>query len=340
MTTSGSQEKVREGIRLYRIYERLALGEALSAPELAQEFGVSERSIRRDVRDLNEVLSHSRLHPGAVVSYDVGKGGYAMQGGQIEWLSHEDVFVMAKILLESRAFTKADLDMLLKKLGNLCTPDQAKAVRSWIANESYHYVETRHSQAITSKLWDLSQAIRTRSVVKLTYVREYPHQVDTTKWPAEREVEPVGIVFSEFYFYLLAYFHDNRFSYPTIYRLDRIADDYCVTDEHFPSFDEKDRFEEGKFRKQVQFMYTGKLLSVTFKFWGASLDAVLDRLPTARVIAQEGKVATIRAEVFGKGIIMWFLSQAQYLEVLAPDELREQMRQTVREMAGVYGKGT
>ncbi len=71
------------------------------------------------------------------------------------------------------------------------------------------------------------------------------------------------------------------------------------------------RFEEGEFRKRIQFMYGGVLQKVRFKYTGMSVDSVLDRLPTARIVSEEGEAYEIEAEVFGKGIDMWVRSQGE-----------------------------
>lgn len=69
-------------------------------------------------------------------------------------------------------------------------------------------------------------------------------------------------MFSEYYFYLTAFIEDEDVkkdfdvindSFPTIYRIDRIKS-LKVLDERF-SIAYKDRFEEGEFRKRIQFMY-------------------------------------------------------------------------------------
>ena len=73
------------------------------------------------------------------------------------------------------------------------------------------------------------------------------------------------------------------------------------------------RFEEGEFRKRIQFMYGGVLQKVRFKYTGMSVDSVLDRLPTARIISEEGEAYEIEAEVFGKGIDMWVRSQGEHI---------------------------
>ena len=87
---------------------------------------------------------------------------------------------------------------------------------------------------------------------------------------------------------------------------------FKVLDEHF-RIPYSDRFEEGEFRKRVQFMYGGKLERLRFRYSGPSLESVLDRLPTAKVISQDTEGWLIEAEVFGKGIEMWLRSQGQYI---------------------------
>jgi len=69
------------------------------------------------------------------------------------------------------------------------------------------------------------------------------------------------------------------------------------------------RFQEGEFRKRVQFMFSGELATV--KFWCArvALEAVLDRLPTAQVVKEDKDGVTVTAEVYGEGVIMWLRSQ-------------------------------
>ena len=132
-----------------------------------------------------------------------------------------------------------------------------------------------------------------------------------------RRAQPVGIMFSEYYFYLTA-FLENKESFenpddlfPTIYRIDRVRS-FKVLDEHF-HVPYSERFEEGEFRKRVQFMYGGKLQRIKFRYTGPSLEAVLDRLPTAKVIREDSEGWTVEAEVFGKGIDMWLRSQGEYI---------------------------
>ena len=75
----------------------------------------------------------------------------------------------------------------------------------------------------------------------------------------------------------------------------------------------RDRFEEGEFRKRIQFMYGGKLQTVKFVYTGPSIESVLDRLPTAEILEERDGAYTVQAEVFGKGIEMWLRSQGDLI---------------------------
>ena len=141
-----------------------------------------------------------------------------------------------------------------------------------------------------------------------------------------RKLKPVAILFSEYYFYLTAFIDDKEVqenfdvlndAFPTIYRLDRIKNLKLLDEKfHIPY---SSRFEEGEFRKRIQFMYGGKLQKVKFEYSGTDVDAVLDRLPTARIIREEDGRYVIEAEVFGKGIEMWLRSQGEYVKIIDND---------------------
>ena len=174
------------------------------------------------------------------------------------------------------------------------------------------------SDGVLLKMWELSGAIRAHKEIEITYTRQDGKDVN-------RNLKPVGIMFSEFYFYLVGFidkegkdenikFEVENDPFPTIYRIDRIKE-YTVTDKHF-NMPYQNRFEEGEFRKRVQFMYGGKLQKIKFWYKGPSVEAVLDRLPTAKILQHDDKGYLISAEVFGKGIDMWLRSQGDMVELV------------------------
>ena len=73
-------------------------------------------------------------------------------------------------------------------------------------------------------------------------------------------------------------------------------------------------------------MWPGKLRTIRFEFSGPSVQAVLDKLPTAKIIERSGGKYTLEAEVYGDGIKMWLLSQGGWVKVTAPAEFVEEMK--------------
>ena len=83
-------------------------------------------------------------------------------------------------------------------------------------------------------------------------------------------------------------------------------------------------------------MWPGKLRTVRFEFTGPSIQTVLDKLSTAKIIERISGTYLIEAEVYGDGIKMWLLSQGAWVKVVAPNEFVEDMRKTIAQMAQCY----
>ena len=58
-------------------------------------------------------------------------------------------------------------------------------------------------------------------------------------------------------------------------------------------------------------MFGGELRKIRFKYTGLSIEAVLDRLPTAEIVDHDESGWTIEAEVYGDGVDMWLRSQGE-----------------------------
>lgn len=315
--------------RIMKMFDLLHKGDVINKKDMAQQFDVNEKTIQRDLEEIklyfDDYYSSENTQR---VEYDRKKRGYILKLDDRIWLTNQEVMVLLKILLESRAFATEEMDCLIDKLLNQCVPEMRKHVRDIILNEKFHYVPVKHGKPLFQIMWDISKTVNQHRITKLQYVRSGENG------SVERFVQPVGLIFSEYYFYLIAYISGTDYQFPALYRLDRIIG-YEITDEHF-IIPEQNRFEEGEFRKKIPFMQSGKLFKVQFKFWGESLESILDRLPNARVLRMEGNKSIIEAEVFGRGIKMWLLSQAQYTEVIYPEDFRTEMKRTIEEMLKVY----
>ena len=248
----------KKHLRVLDFYIRLINGGVINKKKEVERFRVADRSIQRDIEDLRCLFADNKAagESTAELIYDRKKKGYHLVGGDNNVLSNSEILAVCKILLESRAFTKDEMSPIINKLLARCVPpENQRKVRNLISNELFHYTELNHHKNFVKSLWDIGDAVHNHLCMQITYAKS-----DGTT--VERIVRPVGIMFSEFYFYLTAFIEnidkekefDNKDDiFPTIYRIDRIQD-FKVLDRHF-DIPYKDRFEEGEFRKRIQFMY-------------------------------------------------------------------------------------
>lgn len=307
--------------RILGIYSKLIEGKCVNKTEEAVRYGVNTRSIQRDIDDIRAFLASDTETKGFIneISYDHAEKGYRLEQSTKSTLSNSEVLAISKILLDSRAFTKGEMDQMLKSLISCCVPPECQSVvTELIRNEDFHYVEPRHKTIFIDKLWDIGQAILNNQYIEIKYQGIQGSSVKT------RKLKPLAIMFSEFYFYLAAFIDSDKVrenfnvlndAFPTIYRVDRIQDLKVLHEKYHVPY--KDRFEEGEFRKRIQFMYGGKLRRVRFKYTGYSVEAVLDRLPTAKIEKEEAGCYYITAEVFGDGIDMWLRSQGGVVKIIS-----------------------
>ena len=306
--------------RVLQMYAKLSDGYVVNKAEEAVRYGVTEKSIQRDIEHIRNFLDNDSERTGLVntIVYDRAAKGYRLETLYQIRLQNAEVLALCKILLDSRAFTKDEMVSMLDKLITCCVPKvNQKRVKELISNEEFHYVEPRHKTRFIELMWDLGQAIRECRYIEIDYYRTKDKQV------VHRELKPVAIMFSEYYFYLTAFIDDEEIkkdfdvlndSFPTIYRIDRIRSLNILEKRFYIPY--SSRFEEGEFRKRIQFMYGGKLKKVKFRYTGTDIDAILDRLPTAKILDEEDGAYIVSAEVFGAGIDMWIRSQGSYVELL------------------------
>ena len=306
--------------RVLSIYSKLRQGKMILKETESRKYGVSSRTIQRDIADIQAFLLEQENENGVQreVIFDKGKGGYRLETKVSENLSAREILAVGKVLLESRALMKRELFPIIRKMVSLCADDKERVtVKELLQNEMHHYIELQHRKDLLEYLWKIEQAVRQQYCLKIRYRKTKDNEV------VERKVMPVGLMFSEFYFYMPAFienidraleFQNPDDGFPTIYRVDRL-ESFEVTKEHF-SIPYASRFEEGEFRKRVQFMFGGKLRKIRFKYKGNCLDMVLDRFPTAEVVRREKDGVIVRSEVFGDGVERWIRMQGKDVEMM------------------------
>ena len=108
--------------RVLELYQDFLSGKLINKQEAAEQYYVNVRSIQRDIDSIRDFLSEQCAKGGIVrkIEYDKKENGYRLVTQEIEQLSKGEVLALCKILLESRAFTREQVEKQLQIILNLC----------------------------------------------------------------------------------------------------------------------------------------------------------------------------------------------------------------------------
>lgn len=313
--------------RILELFFRGLRGEGISVKNLSVEYNVSTKSISRDINDLKVFLAdHRELVGNTEFHYSHQDKCYHLF--MDEFLTNKELFSLVEVLIGARAFSKMELLTLVEKMKRFTTPEDRPKLNELIRKELYHYPEVKHDcESVQTILWQLINCIIEKREISIEYYRT------DRQWVTHR-LRPASVMFTDYYFYLIAFNTAGTLDKPLYFRVDRIK---YIT-EHRKKFTcmEAPEFDEGLLRQRSLFMWPGKLRTIRFEFIGSGIQAVLDKLPTARVIERNGINYTVEADVYGDGIKMWILSQGRRIKVIAPDDFVEEIKKEVNIISEYY----
>ncbi len=200
--------------RVLRLYELLNNGTPVSRQMLRERYQVSQRSIERDVAFLNDYLANVYGIDRAV-RYDEKQGVYFLTQNRWGSLSSSKILAVTKILLASRAFPSDELFDLLKNLTACAPPEERETITHIIRGEMVDYQPVSSVKPVLDLIWEIAQYIEHRDIIQFDYIRQDEKRV-------RRKAEPAALLFSDYYFYLLAYYVPPKGNKPVILRLDRV----------------------------------------------------------------------------------------------------------------------
>lgn len=308
------------------IFYRALKGEALSPKMLKAEYNVSDRTITRHINEVKSFLAESRDLIGyAELEYSQNTKTYHLITDN--FLSDKEIFAVTEVILASRAFSIEEMEDILAKLKNFAAITNREKFTELIRKEKMHYKPVKHeTDSVIDTLWALITYIDSNNEITISYRKGDGTIVD-------HRLQPVAVLFSDFYFYLIAYSTKRRKS-PIYFRIDRIRNIVM----HNQTFDKSKlpKFDEAEMRKLSQFMHYGKHRIVKFWHTGLGVQAVLDKLPTAKVVERRKGAYLIEAQTYGEGIIPYLLSQGNKVRVIEPPDLVDEMKVLIADMTNLY----
>ncbi|MDB1678019.1 MULTISPECIES: helix-turn-helix transcriptional regulator [Enterococcus] len=308
--------------RILEIFFLLYQGEKIYIDELVLRYQVSKRTIQRDLSSIKDAIDNTISNELTLI-YNANHRYYSIK--KMNQLAMEEVLTISKVLLESRAMTKNELEKVINHLLDELSFDSSKIIRKLLANELICYYPLKHQEKLLKRISNFTHYITKQIVLNFDYQKNRGEIVT-------REGLPVSLFFSEYYFYVLLY--NPTYQKYLYYRLDRFIK-IKETNKKI-KIPYKDRLEDSQLRKKTHFMYAGKEITFTFRFWGI-IEAALDKLPTSKVIKEfDDTSVLIEATAYDTGVIMWLLSQGANVQVTSPPSFVEKIQTEIEKMQKRY----
>lgn len=297
--------------RLFEIIMILLNKETITAKELAEHFGVSTRTIYRDIDTLS--LSNIPIYT------NKGSGGGISLLPEFtidkSLLSEKEQEAIITALHSLKAAKYSEVDTVITKLGAI-----------FKSPNNYNWVEVDFSQwgsdgGEKSKFENLKSAILMRKAVEFDYVSSYGEKT-------KRKVKPIKLVFKDTAWYLYGYCEgkqDNR-----IFRISRIRD-LIVKDKIFEPLNSMDvSIVQNKLEIK-------DIITIRLKFQPEVTYRVYDN-PNYEAIKhnEDGTVEATISFPKGEWVYGHILSFGHLVEVLEPGDLREKIKERLSLALNIY----
>ena len=282
--------------------------EAITAKELADRFGVSTRTIYRDI----DVLSSA----GVPVYTNKGHGGgislleeYTLNKALLSASESEGLLLAIKTM---GATSYPEADAILNKLGSIFKNNKA---HDWIEVNFEGWSSKANEQ---NRFADIRDAIINSRIISFNYIN-----ADGEK--SNRYAEPVKLIFSAFTWYLVAYCL-KRDSY-RIFRLSRIKN-VCITDRIFTA---------RKASEYEQPEVYASLVELHLRCDEKVLSRIFDTFDEECIIKNDDGSYDVAVEFpEDEWVYAYILSLGNYAEVLEPEHIREIIKTRAKEILEKY----
>lgn len=299
--------------RLFRIVHLLMNGRCSSAGELAEQCGVSSRTIYRDLDALS--LAGIPVHS----SRGYGGGVGLLRGFTIDkaLLTEPEKAGVLHGLQTLEGAGYPDARNALRKLAALFSPQNDQP---WLRVDFSSWCESGFGK---DKFELLKEAILSRKVISFTYFNSELRS-------SERTAEPLCLLFRERTWYLWAW--DRAARAELTFRVSRMRDLYAMGE----TFEQAARQEP---EALPDYGRTRDLEKIVLKIEAAQAHRVFDEFADYRVEVLEDKSFIVREDFpLNEWLFGVLLSFGESLEVLEPQTLRRRLREKIKKMSEKYDR--
>ncbi len=282
---------------------------------------------RKSIYDDIEALRHFGLD---IIQLKGKNGGYYIGERDFEL---PELKLLVDSIQSSKFITEDKTYKLIKKIEGLASEYDGQLLQRQVyvtnrvksMNESIYYAVDVVSDAIVQ-----NRKIRYK-YFEYTVEKEHRYRHDGAFY----EVSPFALIWDDENYYMLAW--DSSAGKMKHYRVDKM-EKVSLTDSEREGTEEFKKVDMSAYTKTVFGMFGGEEQKVKLRFANHLVGAVLDRFGRNTMIIKDGEehfTFTVNV-VVSQQFLAWVFGFGTEAEIVAPDEVREEMKKQVESVAKLY----
>ena len=248
-----------------------------------------------------------------------------------------EIYLLTDAVQSAGFITPKKTRELVSKLDSMMSREQART------REKSTYIEYNRkcsNEEIYLSIDTVRQAVEKGRKITLKYLQKQFSQGRKIE-PKEKvfKVSPYALLWTEDHYYLVC--NNEKYDNLMHLRLDKMKT-VSITEEpsrHFSEVSEyKDRFDIADYASKTFNMFGGELTEIELKCSEKILEQVVDRFSDKIHIIDraDGKFSFRTKAMVSEGLIGWIMQFGADIEIAAPKELRNMIKDKIKMMAKIY----
>lgn len=280
---------------------------------------IEDRTIRRNIRVLIEKLDID------IETFKENRQGYYLRTKDFEF---SEIKMMIDLLHYSKFMEKAFSDEIAEKLKQLLSRYEQETINETEKIELYSKNIKTINKEVLNNIEVLTNSIKTKTKVEFEY---YKYDISKKlKLEKTKRVSPYAILCENEFYYLIG--HNEKFNELSYFRLDRIKN---IKTTETKNVKEKQSIKD--FVQSSVYMFGGEKQIIQLKCDMLILDAVIEKFGMNIEIQKiDDNYFKVTLNVCPKGLKMWIMQYLNYVEILEPISMKEELKNNLKEILKKY----
>lgn len=297
-----------------------------TASELAETLEVDKKTIYRYINSLNKANIPVHTKKGRYGGFYMDEEFY-MKPSKLTEEELQSLLMAARILTEENGFVQEkDLQRAVGKIKSLCMNNDT-SLKSLNYNGNFNIDEIGNLQNLDDKISKINYAMSRGRTISINYYSINKNNLTV------RKVDPYNLIFKEGAWHIIGYCHMSN--HVEVFKLSRIRS-VKITDEIYMR---PHTFLLRDYLKEHWGVFRGEKTKVSIKFNKEKFEMIKDVNWHVSQQLENHKDEFIMLNMYlddTSEVKKWIMGFGKGVEVIEPQELREEIKQEIQELYKIY----